>query len=62
MGEVDENLMESSSDFENIEQVECSSGSELLDRLSKLYTERELLSETKCLVEQQHILCVKDST
>ena len=39
--------MESSSDMENSEQGECSSGSEFADNRSKLYTESELLSNSQ---------------
>lgn len=40
MGEVKEDPMESPSDVESIEQGECFSGFELVDRLSKLYSKR----------------------
>ena len=39
--------MTSSSDVENTVQGGCTSGSELADRLSKLYTESELLSDSQ---------------
>ena len=47
MCEVEEDLMESSSDVDSIVQGECFSESELVDRLSKLYTEREFLSDSE---------------
>nr|XP_036213541.1 uncharacterized protein LOC118679914 [Bactrocera oleae] len=46
--EVEEDPMESSSDAESMEQGECSSSeSELAARLSSLYTEKELLSDSQ---------------
>ncbi|XP_054091819.1 uncharacterized protein LOC128923564 [Zeugodacus cucurbitae] len=46
MREVEEDPMESSSDVDSLEQGECSSESELAGRLSNLYTEKELLSDS----------------
>nr|XP_036227439.1 uncharacterized protein LOC118682554 [Bactrocera oleae] len=46
--EVEEDPMESLSDAKSMEQGECSSsGSELAARLSSLYTEKELLSDSQ---------------
>ncbi|XP_069968493.1 uncharacterized protein [Bactrocera oleae] len=50
--EVEEDPVESSSDAEITDQGECTSGSELADRLSKLYTESELLSDSHDVAEK----------